>query len=139
MAEVSFKEGLLTAPLTPLKDVRLQGIKCRTCGALTLGLREYCINCTSADLQEHIFSNRGTVYMHTIIRHSPPPPYPQETFKPFPVAWVELEDKLYIISEITDCGLDEIKTGMPVELVVAPAWKDEKGNDVVMYKFKPVK
>ena len=139
MAEVPFKEGLLTTPLTPLENVRLLGVKCRTCGALTLGKRDYCINCTSKDLEEHAFAKRGKVYMHTIIRHAPPPPYPQETFKPFPAAWVQLDDKLLIISEITGCGLDEVKTGMPVELVVVPAWKDDKGNDVIMYKFKPVK
>ena len=139
MAEVPFKEGLLTTPLTPLKDVRLLGVKCRSCGALTLGKRKYCINCTSTDLQEHVFSNKGTVYMHTIVRHPPPPPYPQDTFKPFPVAWIQLEDKLFIISEITDCGLEEVKTGMPVELIVAPAWKDEQDNDVIMYKFRPIK
>lgn len=139
MAEVPFKDGALTSPLVPFKDVRLLGVKCRSCGVLILGKRDYCINCASKDLEQHVFANRGKVYMHTIIRHAPPPPYPQESFKPFPAAWVELEDNLLIISELTDCVLDEVKTGMPVELVVSPCWKDDKGNDVIMYKFKPVK
>ena len=140
MAEqLPFKKGMLTTPLTPLEDVRLKGVKCRTCGSLALGEREHCINCSSSDLEEHVFSKQGKVYTHTIIRHPPPPPYPKEKFQPFPTAWVELEDGLFILSEITDCGLEEVEIGMPVEMVVGKGWEDEEGNDVIMYRFKPVK
>lgn len=140
MAEgVPFKKGVLTMPLIPLEDVRLKGVRCRACGALALGEREHCINCTSVDLEEHIFSKYGKVYSYTIIRHPPPLPYPQESFKPFPTAWVELEDGLYILSELTGCGLEEVKTGMAVELVLGKGWEDEKGNEVMMYKFRPVR
>jgi uncharacterized OB-fold protein len=137
--QVPFKEGVLTTPLSPLEDARLKGVKCRSCGALALGEREHCINCTSSDLEEHIFSKHGKVYSHTIIQHPPPPPYPQETFQPFPAAWVELEDGLQILTELSDCGLDEAEIDMPVELVLGKGWEDENGNDVIMYKFRPVK
>lgn len=137
--QVPFKDGVLTMPLSPLENVRLKGIKCPSCGALALGEREHCINCTSSNLEEHVFSKYGKVYSYTIIRHPPPPPYPQETFKPFPAAWVELEDGLYILTELTECGLDEVEIGMPVELVLGKGWQDENGNDVIMYKFRPIK
>jgi uncharacterized OB-fold protein len=140
MAElVPFKEGALTTPLTPLENVRLRGIKCRTCGALSMGERKYCINCTSPDIEEHIFSKYGKVYSCTIIRHAPPPPYPQETFQPFPAAWVELEDGLQIITELADCGLEEAEIDMPVEMIATKGWEDADGNDVIMYKFRPRK
>ena len=140
MAEqVPFKEGVLTMPLSPLEEVRLKGVKCRSCGALTIGERAHCINCTSSDLEEHVFSKSGKVYAHTVIRHSPPPPYPQESFQPFPAAWVELEDGLYILTELAECSLDDVEIGMPVELVLGKGWEDEKGNDVIMYKFRPTK
>jgi len=137
--QVPFKEGVLTTPLSPLEEVRLKGVRCRACGALAFGESKHCINCTSSDLEEHIVSKYGKVYSYTIIRHAPPPPYPQETFKPFPAAWVELEDGLYILTELADCGLDEVKIDMPVELVVGKGWEDENGNDVIMYKFRPTK
>jgi uncharacterized protein len=137
MAEqVPFKEGLLTMPLSPVEDVRLKGIKCRACGSLAMGESKYCINCTSKDVEPYVFSKTGKIYSHTVIRHAPPPPYPQETFKPFPVAWVELDDGLIILSEITGCGLDELDFGKPVELDITKGWADEKGNDVMMYKFR---
>jgi uncharacterized OB-fold protein len=137
--QVPFKEGLLTTPLSPLESVRLKGIKCRACGSLALGESKYCINCTSKDVEEYVFSKYGKIYSYTVIRHAPPPPYPQESFKPFPVAWVELEDGLFIVSEITGCGLDELDFGMRVELELGKGWVDDKGNDVMMYKFKLIK
>ena len=136
---VPFKNGLLTEPLSTLENVRLKGIKCNSCGAMGLGNRKYCINCAGSDVEDHIFSKYGEVCMHTIIRHPPPPPYPKDKFKPFPTAWVKLEDGLFILSEITDIGLEEVKTGMPVELFVQKSWEDENGNDVIMYKFRPRK
>jgi uncharacterized OB-fold protein len=140
MAEqVPFKEGVLTAPLSPLDKVRLKGIKCKDCGALTMGESEHCINCTSTNIEEYIFSNKGKIYAHTIIRHCPPPPYPQDDFKPFPAAWVQLDDGMRIITEIADCGLEDVKVDMPVELVMGKGWEDENGNEVIMYKFRPTK
>ena len=136
--QVPFKKGMFTMPLSPLEKVRFKGVKCKSCGALALGERGSCINCGSKDVVEHIFSKRGKVQTHTIIRHSPPPPYPQEKFQPFPTAWVELEDGLIVLSEITGCGLEEVKIDMPVEMVVGKGWEDEEGNDVIMYKFRPI-
>ena len=137
--QVPFKDGILTEPLSPLEEIRLKGVKCRSCGAMALGEREYCIDCTSSDLEEHVFSKYGKIYSYTVIRHAPPPPYPQESFKPFPVAWVELEDGLYILSEIMGCGLDELSFGAPVELAPSKGWVDDNGNDVMMYKFRLIK
>ena len=106
--QVPFKDGVLTEPLSPPEDVRLKGVKCRSCGAMALGNREFCINCTSSDLEQHIFSKYGEVYSHTIIRHSPPPPYPKDKFQPFPAAWVKLEEGLYEIS--TDCTMEYLSS-----------------------------
>lgn len=136
---VPFNKGMLTEPLSSLEEVRLKGIKCNNCGSMSLGSREYCINCTSDNVENHVFSKYGEVSMHTVIRHPPPPPYPKEKFKPFPTAWVKLEDGLFIISELTDIGLEEVKTGMKVEMFAEKGWEDENGNDVIMYKFKPKK
>jgi uncharacterized OB-fold protein len=90
-------------------------------------------------VEEHVFSKYGKIYSYTVIRHPPPPPYPQESFKPFPAAWVELEDGLYLLSEITGCSLDELDFGMKVELALSKGWMDDKGNDVIMYKFRLIK
>ncbi len=40
-------------------------------------------------------------------------------------------------SEIVDIGVDDVKTGMQVEIACRKGWEDAEGNDVIMYKFKP--
>ena len=137
--QIPFRDGMLTEPLSPPENVRLKGVECRSCGAMALGHREHCINCAGSDVEGHTFSNYGEVYSHTIIRHPPPPPFPKDKFQPFPVAWVKLEEGLFIVSELTDVGLDDVEFGMPVELIVGKGWEDENGNDVMMYKFRPRK
>jgi len=135
--QIPFKEGMLTEPLSPLEDVRLKGIKCTACGSMAPGTRKYCINCASPEVEPVVFGKYGVVDMHTIVRHSPPPPYPKDTFQPFPVAWVKLDEGVYMFSEIVDVGLEEVTTGMPVEISCRKGWEDAEGNDVIMYKFKP--
>ena len=95
MAEqVPFKEGCLTTPLSPPEKVRLKGVKCRACGSLALGEANIASTAQARMWRLMSFSKIGKIYSYTVIRHAPPPPYPQESFKPFPVAWVELEDGL---------------------------------------------
>lgn len=137
--QVPFKKGMLTEPLSPIENVSLKGVKCNSCGAMALGSRKYCINCTSKEVEDHVFSKYGEVAMHTVIRHSPPPPYPKDKFRPFPTAWVKLEEGLYILTELTDIALEDVKTGMKVEMYAQKGWEDENGNDVIMYKFRPRK
>ena len=38
---------------------------------------------------------------------------------------------------LTGCELDEIRIGMPVELVVEALYTDESGRDVLTYKYAP--
>jgi uncharacterized OB-fold protein len=137
--QVPFKVGMLTEPLSPLENVRLKGTRCKSCGAIALGERKYCINCTSDNLEAIVLGKTGKVYTHTTVLHPPPLPYPQDGFKPFPVAWVQLDEGLYLLSELTECALDEVKIGMSVELILGKGWKDQEGNEVIMYKFRPIR
>jgi uncharacterized OB-fold protein len=137
--QVPFKEGFLTTPLSPLENVRLKGIKCQDCGCVVLGKGTNCINCTGENVVEHVFSKTGKVHSFTFIRTCPPPPYPKDSFKPFPAGWVETDDGLMLISEITNCTYEELDFGKKVELVCDKGWTDEQGNDVIMYKFKLIK
>lgn len=134
---VPFKEGILSEPLSPLDDVRLEGVRCNSCGAMSLGVRRFCINCSGSDVAKHTFSKDGQVYMHTIIRHPPPPPYPKDNFKPFPAAWIRLEEGLFVLSQLTDIGLEDVEAGMKVEMFAQKGWEDDEGNDVIMYRFRP--
>lgn len=136
---IPIKEDVFTTPLLPLDGVRLTGQECRCCGAVMLGKRLGCKNCASDDLKDITFSKRGKIYTYSVARYSPIPPFKApDPYVPFVVAWVELPEKVRVLSALTDCNIEEVEIGMEVELVVDKLYEDEEGRDVIAYKFKPV-
>lgn len=139
--QISVVEGFMTMPLSPPEQVCLTGSKCRSCGIALLGKRYGCENCASTDLEDVTFSTRGTVYSYTVALYPPPQPYAGslDPFVPYPIVWIDLPEGARILSTLTDCDPDEVEIGMEVELVVEKGWEDEKGNEVMAYRFKPVR
>ena len=135
-----FAEGFMS-DFPQLLEVRLIGSKCNSCGIVLFGKREECENCGGQDLQNMTFSKRGKVYAYTVQRAAPPQPYrvgpDPENWIPRPVAWVDLPEGARILA-ILDCRPEEVEIGMDVQLVVGKGW-EEGENDIVMYKFRPVK
>ena len=138
---VPFAEGYLSTPLEPLEETRLMGSRCRRCAVPHFGIRAYCENCGTDELEQVEFGTRGSVYSFTIARFPPPPPYagPTDPFVPYPIAWVDLPEGVRVLSTLTGCGAEEVEIGMSVELVVEKGWVDEQENEVLCYRFKPVK
>lgn len=137
---VAFDQGFLTEPLWPPEQVKLTGSKCRSCGVALVGRRHNCENCASEDLEDIVFSKRGKVFSYTVARYPAPPPYKgPDPYAPFPVAWVDLPEGARLMTPLTGCKPEDVKIGMEVELVVEKGWKDDAGNDVMAFKFKPVR
>jgi uncharacterized OB-fold protein len=60
-----------------------------------------------------------------------------EPFAPYAIGLVDLPEGLRVLGMLTGCELDEIRIGMPVELVVEALYTDESGRDVLTYKYAP--
>ena len=89
-------------------------------------------------------AQRGTLWTWTIQRFLPKsPPYagPEtiETFKPYPVGYVELPGEVKVESRLVDCDPEDLKIGMEMELVITKFKEDDAGNDVMMFAFRPAK
>ena len=134
-------EGFMTTPLSEPNQVMLRGSKCVSCGVTLLGKRHACESCASTDLEDVVFSKRGKVYSYTTAIYPPPQPFAGSLspFVPYPIVWVDLPEGARILSTLVACKPEEVSIGMDVELVVEKGWEDEKGNDVMIYKFKPVR
>ncbi len=130
------REDLFTRPLSPLSEVRLAGTECDTCGEVSLGKVASCPNCIGQAVHEIKLSRRGRVWTYTIIRHRPPGDYKgPEPFVPFGVGLVELPEGIRVLSPI-DSPVDQIKIGMAVDLDVYKLFTDEKGDDVIAFRFR---
>ena len=119
-------------------DPYLEGHKCGDCGAIFLGEREVCSNCTTRGKIEPVkLSNKGKLYSYSI------------TFRSFPgidvpyiSAIVDLEGGGTVKGNLIDCepDPDKIKFDMPVEVIFDDALgrKDAEGNSYISYFFKPI-
>lgn len=82
-----------------LKEGKLLGLKCRTCGALTTPPKMCCVECSGADLEVVELKSEGEIKTFTIIRVSPEGfPAPQI------VALAEMADGPWLMGNIE--GLD---------------------------------
>ena len=136
---VPFAEGFLTTPLSDLNNVRFTGSRCRSCGIALLSKRHRCENCSSKNLDDQVFSNKGKIYSYTVQRYPPPKPYfGPDPWTPRPLAWVDINEGGPRVLSPIDCEPDALKIGMEVELILETGGEDNKGNDVIIYKFKPL-
>jgi len=117
-------------------DPYLEGHKCKACGAVFLGEREVCSNCSARDQIEAVkLSNAGELYVYSIVHRSFP-----GIEVPYVSAVVDLEGGGTVKGNLINIEPDpeKISMGMPVEVVYQTAdRKDAEGNSYLTYYFQP--
>jgi uncharacterized OB-fold protein len=86
--------------------------ECPACGHRQFYPRAMCTAC-AAEPEWREASGRGTVHTFTIIRQNWAMPFKDEL--PYVVAMVELDEGVKMMTNITDCDVDDVHVGMPVE------------------------
>jgi hypothetical protein len=131
-------EGWFTTGAEPA----LVGTRCRDCGTTYFPREDtFCRNpaCSGEEFDEHHFSRVGTVWSYTDARYQPPPPYipVSDPYEPFALAAVELEEGVVVLGQLADgFGVDDIRVGSSVELVVETLYTDESG-DRTIWRWRP--
>jgi hypothetical protein len=112
------------------------GSRCRKCDEVYIGRRAICIKCYSDHLEETTLSTRGQLLTYTIVYQSAP-----WVKVPYIAAVVKLPEGPVVTATLTDCIPDPalLKAGMPLQMVTEKLRKDAEGNDVIAYRFKPVR
>jgi len=108
--------------------------RCPACDHAQFYPRGLCTAC-GATPEWATASGRGEVYTFTIVRQNHARAFRDEL--PYAVAMIALEEGVQMMGRVTDCALDEIRVGMPVEayaLEVAegiglPFWRPRSGGD----------
>ena len=114
---------------------RLVGGECAACSAVMFPLRKRCTACAGSEVVRRLLPSRGTLWTYTVQRFAPPsPPYlgSAETFAPFGVGYVELDDVVRVESRLIG-DPETFRIGMVVELVPL---LDVDGEPI--YAFAPV-
>lgn len=98
-----------------LKDGRLVGSRCETCGEISFPPRADCPACRHGDFAFVEMSGAGTVVTYTRI-DAAPAGFEDET--PFTVGVIDLEEKGRLLAWFGETiAEDEIRIGMPVQVV----------------------
>ena len=107
-------------------ELRIQ--RCTGCGTLRHPPRPMCGACRSTEWDTVVSSGRGEVYSYAIHHH---PPLPGITL-PLTAVLVALEEDIRIVSTLTGAATDEVRIGLPVEVVF-----DEVDDDLTLPLFRP--
>jgi uncharacterized OB-fold protein len=102
----------------------------------------FCRNpaCAGEDFEATELSRRGRVWSYTDAQYQPPPPYipAAEPYVPFALAAVELPEGIVVLGQLADgYGVDDVRVGSEVEVVVETLYTDESGERTI-WRWKPV-
>ena len=140
MARIPAVEGWFTDDDAPV----LLGSRCTTCATVVFPPKPgSCPDpaCAGEQVAGAPLSRYGRIWSYTDARYQPPPPYvpTADPHVPFALAAVELEaERMVVLGQVVDgVGVDDLKVGLPVELVVDVLFRDDEG-DHVTWKWQPV-
>lgn len=98
-----------------LKDGRLMGSRCVSCGYTTFPPRADCPSCLAGDFEFVEYGGRGTIYTFTVIAAAPTG---FEDAAPYTVAVVDLDEGGRLLGWVGDTiPAGELRIGMPVQVV----------------------
>jgi uncharacterized OB-fold protein len=97
-------------------ELRIQ--RCRSCGTFRYYPRAICPQCLSDDTEWVLSSGRGTVYTYTVTYQNQAPGFRESL--PYVLAYVTLEEGVQMLTNVVACPPDEVRIGMPVEVVFDP-------------------
>ncbi len=132
-------EGWFTTDAEP----HLLGTRCMSCGTVFFPKAAgFCRNpaCRGREFDEIELSRVGKVWSYTDAQYQPPPPYipASDPYQPFALAAVELDaEQVVVLGQVAKgYGVDDLKVGASVELVVEPLYEID-GVEHLIYRWKP--
>jgi uncharacterized OB-fold protein len=126
----------------PDEQPSLIGSRCTECGATTFPAQSRCPRSGRATMEQLLLPREGTLVSFTTQGFPPVIPYAGdatgETFEPFGVGLVQLDDVVRVESKLTESDPAKLDFGMPVELRIVPFYVDEQGDEIMTFAFAPV-
>jgi len=134
--QLPVRDNLFRIPATSAEESLLLGIHCPICGETVFPSKASCPNCSSKQVEQVTIGPRGTLYSFTIVYQIGPVGYKGPV--PYGVVKVEMPEGLRITGYCTENNPANLKTGMNMELFIDKIFEDEKGNEIIGYKFRPI-
>ena len=120
----------------------LLGTQCKSCKTYFFPKEtSFCRNpsCSGSEFEEVPLSRRGKLWSFTNNCYKPPAPYvAKDPYETFAVAAVELEkEKMVVLGQVVpEVGVEDLKAGMEMELVIDTLFEDDE-NEYMVWKWRP--
>lgn len=115
------------------KGHELRAQRCKACRRFRWPPQGFCPSCYSWEHEWALLSGHGTVKSFSVVHHSAVPSFKEDL--PYVVAVIALEgtdDHVDIASNIVGCPWEDVKVGMPVEVMF-----DDVSAEATLPRFRP--
>lgn len=115
----------------------LIGSRCRFCSYVAFPKKVVCPACvTKGSMEEIELSSKGRIDTFSVLHVGAP-----GFSVPYIVAYVVLPEGPRVFSMINGCEPSEksLEVGTDVELIIGKIHDDEQGNEIIGYKFRPIR
>ncbi|UCH43604.1 MAG: OB-fold domain-containing protein [Dehalococcoidales bacterium] len=104
--------------------------KCPECGQYRYPPGETCPYCLSSNLEWEIVNGWGNVFSWVVFHQVYHRTFADDI--PYTVVLIELDQGVRMISSLIDCRMEDIRIGLPVEVVF-----DDITNEISLPRFRP--
>ena len=134
---VPIEPGYFTVPDDPDAAPRLLGSRCEACGEVLFPRRLICAKCLHRGTEDVLLGPRGTLYTYTYV-HIPMFGKLNAEVSGYGVGQIDLPEGPRVQSVLLG-GPDDFRISMEMELDLEVLRRNEEGQDVVIYRFRPAK
>ena len=133
------KEGLWTTSSSG-EQPQLIGSKCEACGELFFPKKEkgWCVHCHKRSLNDVTLSRKGKIVSYSVVMQQPGGGFYKGPV-PFSFGCVDLPEELRIETLFSTNDFNDLEIGKDVEFVIEKLCDDDEGNEILTFKFRPIK
>ncbi len=114
-------------------EARLLASRCSDCGRVGFPARPVCIFCHGRNLEQIKLGRRGRLHTYTICRMPVPHIEP-----PYAIGYVDMPEGVRVFALLDGWSEGELEVGMEMEMALKQLY-EEDGQQVIAYRFRPVK
>jgi uncharacterized OB-fold protein len=133
---VPIEPGYFTIPEDPDASPRLLGSRCRACGEHFFPRRVVCARCLAQDSEDVELGPRGTLYTWTYV-YFPLFGAKRAQAEGYAVGQIDLPEGPRVQAVLSGAP-DAFRIGMPMELDLETLRENPKGEEVVIFRFRPL-
>jgi uncharacterized OB-fold protein len=136
MKQITIKDGWFKLLKSAKEKPYLLGSKCLNCGETFFPKRVLCRQCGTDALRDISLGPKGKLYSYTTVMQAP---LHYKGPVPYVIGQIELPEGELVMAQLTVTDGKRLKIGMEMELMIVKIGQDEKEQDILSYKFKPIR